>query len=89
MIEVFALYLCAISLIAVIVTVSDKSRARKGKRRISERSLMLVAALGGAAVMYITMCLIRHKTLHKKFMLGLPLITVLHICVLYFITEYL
>lgn len=89
LIEFFALYVCAVSLVAVIMTVSDKNRARKGKRRISERSLMLVSVLGGAAVMYITMLLIRHKTLHIKFMLGLPIIIALQVCALYYILQYM
>lgn len=87
--KAFALYLCLVNLIALIMTVADKKKACKGKRRISEKSLMLISALGGAMLMYITMLLIRHKTKHIKFMLGLPLITTLQICALYFIIEYL
>lgn len=89
MIEFLALYLCAVSIIAVIITADDKRRAKKGKRRIRERSLFLVSALGGAAFMYITMLLIRHKTLHLKFMFGLPIVTALQVCALYFIIQYL
>lgn len=39
---------------------------------------MTFAALGGAAAMYVTMKAIRHKTLHKKFMVGLPVFIILH-----------
>lgn len=56
------------------MTMSDKSRAKKHKRRIPERTLFLTAAFGGAAAMYLTMLTIRHKTKHKRFMIGLPLI---------------
>lgn len=87
--ELLALYLCAVSVIAFLLTVSDKRRAKKGKRRIRERSLFIVSALGGAAVMYITMLLIRHKTQHLRFMLGLPLIMALQVCALCFVIEYL
>lgn len=74
-------YLAVISLSAVLLTISDKLRAAKHKRRISEATLFLVALFGGAAAEYITMRCIRHKTLHKKFMIGLPLILVLHLCI--------
>lgn len=72
-------YFILISLVAVIMTVADKKAAEKGRQRISENALILTALLGGAAAMFYTMKTIRHKTLHKKFMIGLPLITVFHI----------
>ncbi len=87
--ECFALYLCFISFIAVVITVSDKVRAKKGKRRIRERTLFLISFLGGAAFMYVTMLLIRHKTLHLKFMLGLPVIIAFQVFMAYFAVQYL
>ena len=54
--------------------------------------LFVLAALilfGGAFAEYCAMRIIRHKTLHKKFMIGLPLIILLHLAlagvILYFI----
>lgn len=73
----FFAYLAAISLVSFFATVIDKSKARKGKRRISEKTLILLAVFGGAVCEYATMKIIRHKTLHKKFMIGLPLIIML------------
>lgn len=67
-------WLVIISLVAVAFTVSDKYRARRNGWRVPERTLWLVAALGGAAAMYATMCVVRHKTLHRVFMIGLPLL---------------
>ena len=75
-------YLLIVSLSAVILTVTDKVRAAKHKWRIAESTLLLVALFGGAAAEYITMRCIRHKTLHKKFMIGLPLMILLHVAVL-------
>ena len=72
-------YLCAVSLLTAAVTAADKIRAKKHRRRISERTLMLLAVLGGSAAEWITMRLIRHKTLHAKFMIGLPLIFLLQL----------
>ena len=76
--EYAVVYFAAISLISAIVTAYDKIAAKKPKkRRIRESTLMLLAALGGALFMYLTMQLIRHKTRHLKFMAGLPLIILL------------
>ena len=66
--------------IALLLTCYDKAAAqKKGQFRIPEKTLLWIAALGGAFVMYLTMRLIRHKTLHKKFMIGLPLLFILHL----------
>lgn len=74
--KLLLIYFIAISLISVIVCVADKARAKKGKWRIKESRLFLLSALGGSVAMYITMRLIRHKTLHKRFMIGIPLIII-------------
>ena len=76
---VLAIYLAVISLVAIIMTVSDKRRARQHRWRISEAALLLVSALGGSIAMLLTMLLIHHKTKHLKFMLGIPLIIVAQI----------
>ncbi|MGN1328930.1 MAG: DUF1294 domain-containing protein [Eubacterium sp.] len=66
------IYFCTISLISVFLTIADKFKARKNKWRIPESTLLIIGLLGGALCEYITMRLIHHKTLHKKFMIGLP-----------------
>ncbi len=78
-------WLAVISLIALIVTVSDKIRAKEHKRRVRELTLFALAGLGGSAVMLLTMLIIRHKTKHVKFMLGLPIIMVMQAPVLYWL----
>ncbi|MGN0641784.1 MAG: DUF1294 domain-containing protein [Huintestinicola sp.] len=83
-----AVYFVLISAAAVIVTCRDKHLAKKeGARRIPEKTLFLIAFLGGDIAMYITMKKIRHKTKHKRFMIGIPLIILLHLamCVCLFI----
>ena len=67
------------SLTAAVLAVSDKLRARRHAWRIPEKVLFLVSALGGSAAMLLVMTLIRHKTRHPKFMLGLPLMILLQI----------
>ena len=75
----FIIYFAAISLVTAIVTAADKYKAKKGLFRISEATLFILAALGGSLAEYATMRLIRHKTLHKRFMIGLPVIIILQI----------
>lgn len=54
----------------------DKLKAKKGKRRIPEKTLMWSAAVGGSIGAICGMFLFRHKTLHKKFRIGLPAILI-------------
>lgn len=74
-------YLIIISVVGIFMTVKDKISARKHGQRISEKALMLTGLLGAALPMFITMQIIRHKTKHLKFMLGLPLEIILHIAI--------
>lgn len=78
----FIIYFAVISLVTAIVTATDKYKAKKGAFRISEATLFILAAIGGALAEYATMRLIRHKTLHKRFMIGLPVIIILQIIIL-------
>lgn len=85
--KIFAVWLVIINFISVIVCIADKSRAKRGKWRVRESTLWVLTFLGGGAGMYLTMRLIRHKTLHKSFMIGIPLIVILQIiavfCIFY------
>ena len=63
----------------------DKLLAIRHRRRIPEATLLMLALLFGAAGELLAMVFFRHKTLHKKFYIGLPLILVLQIAaVIYF-----
>ncbi|MBQ7921123.1 MAG: DUF1294 domain-containing protein [Clostridia bacterium] len=75
--KVILLYFFCISLLAVIYTVADKVKAKRGKWRVPEATLFFLAIIGGSAAMYITMLTIRHKTKHLRFMIGIPLIIIL------------
>ena len=82
------IYLIFINILALIFTVSDKRRVIKHKRRISEFTLMLISALGGSVTMYLTMLIIRHKTRHIKFMLGIPLIILIQLICAFLIWRF-
>ena len=73
------IYAAAMNIAAVVVTVKDKEAAKHKKWRIPEKTLFIVAALSGCVTMYITMHLIHHKTKHKRFMIGTPVIFVCEI----------
>ena len=59
---------------AAVVTVKDKEASKKKRWRISEKNLLILAALSGCVTMYITMKAIHHKTKHNLFMIGIPVI---------------
>ena len=71
-------YVAGMSVVLLGMMGADKRRARLGLRRISERRLLLWALFGGAAGGWIGMRLFRHKTKHRLFSAGLPLMTTLH-----------
>jgi len=72
-------YLIVIQLAAIFLTLRDKRSAKNNKWRIKESTLLLVSALGGSVAMLCVMRMIRHKTQHTKFMVGIPAIIVLQI----------
>ena len=81
----FVLAIAVFSVLSVIFCIADKRRAKRGARRVPEATLFTVSALGGALCMYITMLLIRHKTKHVKFMVGLPFMILFHALAVYLI----
>ncbi len=81
-VKVFLIYYAVVAAVSVVITIHDKNAAKKGAWRISEAMLMGVGLIGGALPMLVTMKMIRHKTKHMKFMLGLPAEIILHIAVL-------
>lgn len=76
-----AVYLIIINLIAIVITAHDKLAAVHHRRRVSEKGLMLISALGGAPAMYLTMLVIRHKTRKPLFMIGIPVIFLLELAI--------
>ena len=80
-------YLLEINVVALLLCAVDKVRAQAGKWRVPEGTLMLSAALGGAAGLLLAMLLLRHKTLHKKFTLGVPAILLAQVALAYFLLN--
>ncbi|MBQ9280277.1 MAG: DUF1294 domain-containing protein [Clostridia bacterium] len=68
-----------INILAVVLMKKDKEYAGiEGAKRISERTLLVTAFVGGAFGEYYAMYKYKHKTLHKKFLYGVPLAIVFH-----------
>lgn len=80
--DLLTYYLCAVNLLAFLLYGLDKSRARRGKWRIPEATLIGVAVIGGSAGAWLGMKGFHHKTKHKKFVYGLPAILVIQAVVL-------
>ena len=67
-------YLVIINIIAFIVYGIDKLKAKRGKWRITEATLLLLAIIGGSIGAWCGVKVWHHKTLHGKFRYGIPLI---------------
>ncbi len=78
-IEWLILYLVVINIIGIFVTIRDKVAAKKNKWRISEKTLFILSSIGAGVSVYITMHIIRHKTKHKRFMIGIPVILIIEL----------
>lgn len=72
-------YLVLMNLLAFILMALDKSRARRGAWRIPERTLFLSAIFGGSIGAIVGMQCFRHKTRHRSFVWGMPLILTLQL----------
>ena len=76
------LYAALMSLAAFIAFGLDKHRAKTDAWRIPERTLFLLAGLGGGFGAYLGMQVFHHKTLHKNFVIGIPVIMITQLVLL-------
>ncbi|MGX8685028.1 MAG: DUF1294 domain-containing protein [Lachnospiraceae bacterium] len=81
-------YIAAMSLMGFLSMGTDKRRARKGLRRIPEKTLFLIAALGGSIGSIAGMFAFRHKTKHLSFRIGLPAILLAQAVLAFLILRY-
>ena len=79
-------YLILINAAALAFMYADKLLAKKHRRRISKRFLLLTALLGGSLGAFLGMGIFRHKTKHKIFSFGVPLILAAHVILLFLLT---
>lgn len=75
------IYLIAINLITLLAMYIDKQKAKKSKRRIPEKTLFTLVALGGGIGGIAGMYIFRHKTKKSRFIIGFPAILILEIII--------
>lgn len=71
------IYLSIVNVVAFTVWCADKYFACKQKRRISEKALFFWVLIGGSLGSLCAMHMVRHKTRHLYFVIGIPLILAL------------
>lgn len=76
------IYLAIINALSFLFMRSDKRKAVKKRRRIPERVLLTLCALGGSLGGYTAMRLYRHKTRRPTFSIGIPILLAVHILLL-------
>lgn len=74
-------YLIIINFIGFIIMGYDKRKAKRNKWRIPEKKLMIISLIGGSIGMLLGMNCFRHKTKHKLFTIGVPLILIVQIII--------
>lgn len=73
-IKIIIVYIAVMTAAAFLMCGADKLKAKHNRWRIPERTLLLMAAAGGSLGLLAGMYTFRHKTLHKKFTIGVPAI---------------
>ena len=83
------IYIAVINVIAFVLFGIDKWKAKHGSWRITEATLLDAAILGGSIGAYLGMKVFHHKTQHKKFVYGIPLIIFFHLLLVFFIIRWI
>lgn len=79
------IYLATVNALGFLLMLIDKQKARKNRWRIPEKTLLGVAAIGGSVGSLLGMYLFRHKTLHRRFSIGIPLMLIAQIAILVYL----
>ena len=83
---VVLVYLAVMNVIGLAVMGIDKSKAKKNKWRIPEKTLFLVSLLGGSIGTLLGMYAFRHKTKHWYFVIGMPAILILQVALVIYLS---
>ena len=85
MMNIILYYLLAVNIATFLLYGIDKYKAKKSKWRISEVTLLTMAAIGGSIGAWAAMRLWHHKTMHKKFKHGIPVIMIMQVCLVVYL----
>ena len=80
-------FIAILNVITFLIYAIDKWKAKKSRWRIPESILLLLAVLGGSIGALMGMKIWHHKTMHKKFKYGIPLIMILQIGMLLYLWQ--
>lgn len=78
-------YLLAVNSLTFLLYGIDKYKAKKGRWRISEATLLTMAAIGGSIGAWAGIRTWHHKTMHKKFKYGIPVIIIMQIALVVYL----
>lgn len=79
--NLFIVYLCVINLFTFAIYGIDKWKAKHNKWRIREATLLGLAVIGGSIGAFAGMYVFRHKTRHRYFVVGIPVIFIIQVIV--------
>lgn len=80
-------YLILINALGLLIMLLDKQKAKLGRWRIPEATLLGIAFLGGSIGALLGMYLFRHKTRKAKFYVGIPLILAFQVLLVLFLMK--
>lgn len=83
--KLILIYLVAVNVVTFFLYGIDKWKAKRSKWRIPEATLLGMAVIGGSIGAWLGMRVWRHKTMHKKFQFGIPVIILLQIALIIWI----
>ena len=87
--EIAITYWFILSIMGYLSMYVDKKRAKKGVYRIPEKTLFIIAFLGGSIGSILGMYQFRHKTKHRSFLWGMPAILAFQIACIFGILKIL
>ncbi len=83
----FIIFFIIVNVLAYLIMHIDKNNSRNGRKRISEASLLTIAAIGGSVGMLVSMHILHHKTKKKKFKFGVPAILAVQVFLIIFLAK--
>ncbi len=86
--QIIIIYLITINVVTFFLYGIDKWKAKRSKWRIPEATLLGLAVIGGSIGAWLGMKVWHHKTMHKKFKFGLPVIIIIQLLIIgYFVAQ--
>lgn len=85
--DVLWIYFLIVNTIAFVTVVLDKNKAKQSHFRVPEKYFFILSIVGGALGVYLGMQLFRHKTQHRWFIYGIPLLIIVNLVMLYLVIR--